>query len=172
MRRPSRPVLAVASLLLSLCSALAVQVAAAGPAHAASCYNTTCTGKDPQVQGCAADSTTAWSAFWYTETVGVYFRRSATCQAAWARLVDDRNPAGACDVKYAIRVQSRKYDQILDRYVVVSSQVLKEPLTGADACGHTWWTKMVASSNTQEKVDVGTQYVDGIHWDGASSGWR
>jgi hypothetical protein len=53
-------------------------------ASAATCYASSCTFKDPQATGCAADAFTAKSAVRSGRTVEL--RYSPTCRAAWARL--------------------------------------------------------------------------------------
>jgi Protein of unknown function (DUF2690) len=53
-------------------------------AHAATCHAFTCTYKDPQATGCAADAITAKSKVSLGRTVEL--RYSPTCRSAWARI--------------------------------------------------------------------------------------
>jgi hypothetical protein len=59
------------------------------PAYAASCYNVTCEGLDPNTMGCGADAVTSGSAKILSDGGNnqsfVETRKSAACDAKWAR---------------------------------------------------------------------------------------
>lgn len=63
--------------------ALSLWVAAPAQAEAVSCRGGSCTGKDPQAQGCTADAKTVRE--FTNVTLRVELRYSARCQALWAR---------------------------------------------------------------------------------------
>ncbi|HEX6523723.1 MAG TPA: DUF2690 domain-containing protein [Streptosporangiaceae bacterium] len=73
------------------CTLLGSGVAAvtqAAPALAASCYNTSCTGKNPIDMGCAVDASTPAYILTFGVSVEVDLRYSAACHAYWAKVID------------------------------------------------------------------------------------
>ncbi|WP_182546454.1 DUF2690 domain-containing protein [Halosaccharopolyspora lacisalsi] len=65
---------------------LFLQLVAAQPAQAAGCYDGTCTGKDPEAMGCAADAVTVDRLV--NESAIFELRYSAACHANWGRYVN------------------------------------------------------------------------------------
>ena len=63
-------------------------VATIGPAEAASCKGSNCTGKDPGVQGCLGGDSTIDTADWATASppyAEVLLRYNSSCKAMWAK---------------------------------------------------------------------------------------
>ncbi|MBO9555292.1 DUF2690 domain-containing protein [Cellulomonas sp.] len=124
-RRAAARVLVVLTLLAGV-----VVGSAASPAAAVGCYGATCTGKDPQANGCAADAVTVEEfTYYYTR---VELRKSAACHAAWTRA---SNPAGtpptSCNDMW---VATRGYD---------ANDVLKGSQIQQTVCGQgSTWTAM------------------------------
>jgi hypothetical protein len=77
---------------------------------AASCYNTTCKGKDPSAQGCGADAYTLTE---FTDwPFRVELRYSPACYAAWTRVsTPSGTPGSYCNTAFA---QIRGYDLSTD----------------------------------------------------------
>lgn len=63
----------------------ATVVLPAANAHAASCYGSSCLGKDPQTEGCSADATTLAQASDPGGTLVIQVRYSSACSAYRAR---------------------------------------------------------------------------------------
>jgi hypothetical protein len=71
---------------IALLAALAVLGANLAPASAASCYSTSCNGRDPQVNGCATGARTIEEFVSPADgQMRVELRYSSACNAAWAR---------------------------------------------------------------------------------------
>jgi hypothetical protein len=78
-RRPARRLLIVALLVIAFTGAL--------PAEAATCFQTTCAGKNPSTAGCAA--TTTPRELFFDDRYTLQLRYSAGCYAFWGRIVRD-----------------------------------------------------------------------------------
>ncbi|MER5466739.1 DUF2690 domain-containing protein [Streptomyces sp. NPDC002668] len=74
-------------LLLVMATVIGSLALTAGPANAASCYGSSCKGRNPQTAGCGADAVTLHSV---TTPYGirVELRWSETCGAAWGRILN------------------------------------------------------------------------------------
>jgi hypothetical protein len=72
-------------------SATVIVPLTAGPAAAASCFASSCTGKDPINTGCVNDAQTIYTVngvgAWGSGTLQL--RYSPTCAAAWAKIYND-----------------------------------------------------------------------------------
>lgn len=77
----------LAAVLIGLALVGGMALASATPAQAGvKCYENTCTGKDPNAMGCAADAITESSSVTVVGTLSLRF--SPSCEAAWAKLTD------------------------------------------------------------------------------------
>lgn len=155
--------------LAAAIAAVGVQAVTISPASAI-CSDNECTGKQPDVQNCDTNATTDWIQYINVDDLSFALRRSARCDSAWGRIVDNRPNPSACDLYYVIRISSRRWVETRGEYVIESRQTFKE--TNSRRCnGMIDWTAMVGSNGTQEKLDYGYLTGDGIHWQG-NSGWR
>jgi uncharacterized protein DUF2690 len=89
-----RKLMSAAVLVVAVCAAVIGTSAFTAPAPAAataaaSCYASSCSGKNPDSTGCSSDARTIYRA--PTSPIAyphVELRYSPTCRAAWARAVD------------------------------------------------------------------------------------
>jgi hypothetical protein len=74
---------------LSLVLACAGMLATAPTAAAATCYESSCVGKNPHTTGCDADAFTVNSVYFDNYQIRVDLRHSRVCNTRWARVTDD-----------------------------------------------------------------------------------
>lgn len=97
------------SLLTRLCvvgvGALVVMLSVVGfsPANAASCYNGTCRGLDPESSGCNVPSAGVYTLDNFTDgRFYVELRYSPLCQAVWTRITaTSGTPGHYCNLQFA-----------------------------------------------------------------------
>jgi Protein of unknown function (DUF2690) len=102
-----RRLLAVGARLIvaiALCLGLSIVVVPATAALAASCWQSSCTGKDPNSTGCGNDATDAVppNQYW-GRSFSVSLRRSNACSARWTRLIiDDWQPTCCSSIRILV----------------------------------------------------------------------
>lgn len=75
----------VARAAVGVALAIALIMAVAAPASAASCYGDYCSGRDPQATGCSADAYTVAHSRIPGTSANVELRWSPSCKTNWAR---------------------------------------------------------------------------------------
>jgi Protein of unknown function (DUF2690) len=116
----------------------------ASPALAASCYYTSCTGKNPQTTGC---STTAGNPLWSKTYDGyggpqsqtLQLRRSSGCRAYWARGIRD-------DCAYPVYTYLRVEQQLWTPYGYYDERNQYKQMN-VTCNGGTDWTNMIQDDN-------------------------
>lgn len=136
--------------VLALC--LAGLVATPQTASAAGCSGGGCTGRDPEVQGCAADAYTA--AEYTTSTpsemgsnfgvLRVELRHSNACRARWVRLSISPTDWG-CGGGWQIRGRIRDF-------TAGDSQISLQIADKTGGCPSQWWTPMVGRTTSSHHV--------------------
>ncbi len=128
-------------LVLAATGGVAVAVAPASPAFAASCYESSCEGKDPHSTGCDSSVSDRW-ANWNpppgASSWSVELRYSSTCRAEWTKITVDDYQATCCS---AITVRTDRL--VYTPYGYYSgpshSKTVNAGLEGS------WWTVMTVS---------------------------
>ncbi|MEZ5093450.1 DUF2690 domain-containing protein [Nocardioides sp.] len=128
-------------------------VATIGPAEAASCKGSNCTGKDPGVQGCLGGDSTIDSADWATASppyAEVLLRYNSSCKAMWAKGFS--TPWYAYDIKI---VKRRASDDAL-----LYNHRITVPRSGSES---PHWTKMAGwTSGSKIKACVESPIDAGV----------
>lgn len=125
------------TLLALLLSCLAVAVTAQ-PAAAASCYGSTCNGKDPNAQGCSAVNVAATQV--WQSSFSVAMRYSSGCAARWTRMIVD-DYLHTCCVPMYISIER----QIYTPYGYARTHYyVKKVAAGLEG---SFWTLMVQNSS-------------------------
>jgi|1185.fasta_scaffold435616_2 hypothetical protein len=104
--RPTAPALRWLTLALSTLLLIAAGFVVAPAAQAASCYQTSCNGKDPNAQGCSAHN--ADSVQFLSPDARIDLRYSPGCDANWARLVYS-GPWNCC-VQFTLREEQQRWN--------------------------------------------------------------
>jgi hypothetical protein len=94
------------TLTCTLLMMIAVGFVAAPSAQAASCYRSSCNGKDPNAQGC--DGASAGGVDLWTPEARVQLRYSSECDANWARLV--YSGSWNCCVNFTLREEQQRWN--------------------------------------------------------------
>jgi hypothetical protein len=136
--------------VLALC--FAGLVATPQAASAAGCSGGGCTGRDPQVQGCAAD---AYTAAEYTTSIPsemgynfgilrVELRHSNACRARWVRITYSKSDWG-CGGGWGLRGRIRDF-------TAGGAQLSLQSADQPGGCPVQWWTPMVGRVSTSHHV--------------------
>lgn len=139
---------AITGSLLLMATLLAGLVATAPSASAASCYGSSCTGKDPQAQGCASGAVTKSSfvGHW-RNNIGkdpyVELRHSGACNARWVRVTAGESDFG-CGGGATPQIRIRNYTS--------GGTLLSEQIRSFSACTTGAWTYMVGRTSTSYKT--------------------
>lgn len=132
------------------------------PAYAVGCQDDGCAGKDPMVQNCDDDAVTLVAHYEYGQWVGFNLRYSQACNAVWTRIVDNR-PQNFCDVALAARVQSRRWVDSANEFVIADSRIVRQ--TSETRCyGQRVWTKMIGAGGTSERASGGQALIGTNEW--------
>lgn len=160
--------ISVMSLVLAAAGSLAVFEA---PAVAAvDCQDDGCTGKLPEVQGCDVNATTGYTKYAYSQDLWFDERISVACDSTWGRIRDDR-PNNFCDSSWAVRVQSRRWVDSANDFVMVATEKVQQ--TSSTNCfGHVVWSRMIGTQGTSERLQYGrVTSPSNVDWSGGS-GWQ
>jgi hypothetical protein len=85
MSESRRPAIRITQLLLAMLMALGAIIVSSPGASAASCYNTSCNGQDPQTASCDTGLSSPRTA-WPSNEILVELRYSSECDAYWGRV--------------------------------------------------------------------------------------
>jgi hypothetical protein len=129
---------------VALCLGLSTIVAPATPAFAASCWQSSCTGKDPHSTGCDNDAVDAVPPNQYWAPGGnfsVSLRRSNACSVRWTRLIMDDYLPTCCN---SIRIMVVRQQWTLGNWYTanVETKLVPPGINGR------FWTPMTPKMGT------------------------
>jgi hypothetical protein len=107
MSKSRKPVVRLTQLLLAMLMALGVIIVSSPGASAASCYNTSCNGWDPNAASCDTGLSSPRTA-WPTSNILVELRYSSECDANWGRV--HYSGSFSCCHNYTLQAEQQKWN--------------------------------------------------------------